>query len=166
MKSNHIDNIINSKQRQDREIATLSFVEESNRIEGITRPPTKYELYEHERFVQKSYITMMDLECFVQTYQQGAELRSRHGLNVVVGGHTPPPGGMAVPLALQELLDNIDDMTPYQFHVAYETLHPFTDGNGRSGRAMWAWQMLNRFDEYPRSFLYAFYYQALDASRN
>src|SRR5215470_3568331 len=26
-------------------------------------------------------------------------------------------------------------------HVRYETLHPYTDGNGRSGRAVWLWHM-------------------------
>ena len=40
--------------------------------------------------------------------------------------------------------------------------HPFTDGNGRSGRALWLWQMNNHA---PFGFLHTFYYQTLENSR-
>jgi len=40
------------------------------------------------------------------------------------------------------------------------------DGNGRSGRAIWAWQMLgDEQDPFAIPFLHRFYYQTLDASR-
>ena len=61
------------------------------------------------------------------------------------------------------LIDN--DATPYDIHRRYETLHPFMDGNGRSGRILWAWQMIHH-DIRPGlslGFLHAFYYQTLDA---
>lgn len=48
---------------------------------------------------------------------------------------------------------------PWEVHIAYEMLHPFTDGNGRSGRMLWAWQMRN----FPLDFLHTFYYQTLNA---
>jgi hypothetical protein len=49
---------------------------------------------------------------------------------------------------------------PLEAHVRYETLHPFTDGNGRTGRALWYWMMVgsSRAD---LGFLHAFYYQTL-----
>lgn len=43
-----------------------------------------------------------------------------------------------------------------------------TDGNGRSGRALWAWMMLCRGGSYGRAkvielgFLHTFYYQTLE----
>ena len=55
--------------------------------------------------------------------------------------------------------------TPFGIHLRYETLHPFMDGNGRSGRILWAWQMLHH-DIAPGirlGFLHAFYYQTLAA---
>ena len=58
--------------------------------------------------------------------------------------------------------------TCFEAHVAYETLHPFTDGNGRSGRALWAKHMLaDGQDGYwlERGFLHTFYYQSLENTR-
>jgi Fic family protein len=54
------------------------------------------------------------------------------------------------------------DLSPFAAHVRYEHLHPFTDGNGRSGRAIWAWQMLYQGrGEIPLGFLHHFYYQSI-----
>jgi Fic family protein len=37
------------------------------------------------------------------------------------------------------------------------------DGNGRSGRAIWLWQMLRQEGGAPLGFLHHFYYQTLEA---
>jgi Fic family protein len=56
--------------------------------------------------------------------------------------------------------------SPYQQHHQYESLHPFTDGNGRSGRTIWAWHMMRvGRDPFALPFLHRFYYQALEAGR-
>lgn len=146
-------------------MSTLDFVLESNRIEGIHRHPIVAEIEEHNRFVALPVITVAALEQFVSVYQPDAKLRTDPDVVVSVGGHIPPAGGMGVVYALEKLLENIESMTPYQAHVAYEKLHPFTDGNGRSGRALWAWHMVETLREYPLGFLHHFYYQVLDASR-
>ena len=142
------------------------FVRESNAIEGIHRDPTELELQAHETFLAQREITVVDMENFVANVA-GRPLRRAVGQDVRVGDHRPAPGGPEIEVSLKAILAdaNTASRTPYEVHVAYETLHPFLDGNGRSGRVLWAWQMHNEYeDPFALSFLHRFYYQALDAS--
>lgn len=142
------------------------FVTESNRIEGIHRKPTMAELRAHCVFLALEVPTIADLQAFVQVVAPGKPLRQQEGQNVRVGDHVAPPGGPNVPLALGLILDLIATSDPHSIHLAYETLHPFMDGNGRSGRALWLWQMLNQREAYHAlrmGFLHLFYYQTLSA---
>jgi len=144
-------------------------VRESNEIEGIFRGPTDEELDEHIRFLAMNEITVEDLMRHVAIYA-GTEHRirakttDRHqiGSRVLEGG----------PHVLERLRDlllkcNEGEIDPWHAHVEYEILHPFTDGNGRSGRALWHWMMLQRygFTGYTQrtqiGFLHRFYYQAM-----
>ncbi len=140
------------------------FVRESNRIEGIHRDPTEAEISALDDFIQLPTIRIVDLQTFVSINQPGAVLRDREGLDVRVGKHFPPPGGTNIVRELGALLESIGERTPYENHVLYETLHPFTDGNGRSGRALWAWDMWQRGISMRLGFLHTWYYQSLQAS--
>jgi hypothetical protein len=143
-------------------------VAESNRIEGIHRPPTVAEILEFDRFMALPHVTLDDLKQFVHVYQRGAQLRDRPGpgMNVVIGRHRPPLGGPEIQTELAVLLErcNFGDISAFEAHVEYENLHPFTDGNGRSGRMLWYWMMRNSA-AWKIGFLHRFYYQTLDASR-
>jgi hypothetical protein len=145
-------------------VSLANFVRESNRIEGILRDPTPLEIAAHEELLTTDFIGIPEVAKFVSLIQPGAVLRDRPGLNVRVGRHLPPPGGPDVAEALEALLGGMGFEDPFTFHLQYETLHPFMDGNGRSGRALWLC-MMGGIERVPLGFLHTFYYQSLQGSR-
>jgi hypothetical protein len=134
----------------------IDFVIESNEIERISRAISKAEIDEFRRFIALDVITIAELKRFLAIYQPEAELRDKYDMNVVVGNYIAPFGGSEIVANLESLLSA--DYNAYDLHIAYEKLHPFTDGNGRSGRALWAWKM----KEFRGSFLLNFYFQTLE----
>lgn len=144
----------------------FEFVRQSNAIEGITRPPSRVEVDAHRTLLALRTLTVDDVVQFVSAVAN-APIRARSGMDVRVARHYPPGGGPQIVTRLNALLDAINKrwLSPWEAHVEYETLHPFMDGNGRSGRAIWLWQVggLNHLP--PLHFLHAFYYQTLQNAR-
>lgn len=150
------------------------FVAESNKIEGINRAPLKREVEAHIEFLALTEPTLIDLEHFVHTITGGARLRDQAGMNVTIGDYTPPRGGEYVRESLVNLLRAAVEVaggpvaqSPHEVHCCYASLHPFVDGNGRSGRVLWLWMMERDHNRRARAlgFLHAFYYQSLEEAR-
>lgn len=144
--------------------ALRAFVAESNRIERIPIVRAR-EVEAHEAFLAEPP-TVETLKRLVKILQPDAVLRRHAGLNVRVGPHVAPPGGPAIEEQLRALLAVIraGARDPCLTHTEYETLHPFTDGNGRSGRALWLYQM-GGTERIPLGFLHHWYYQTLERIR-
>ncbi len=136
------------------------FLAESNAIEGMNWEASATEFAAFDKFMKLKDIMITDLCELVQAFQPDAKLRTITGMNVRVGNYYPPLGGMHILYSLDDLLVqiNAEKISPYEAHVKYETLHPFTDGNGRSGRMIW-WKMMKGSN---LSFLHSWYYQSLD----
>jgi Fic family protein len=67
-------------------------------------------------------------------------------VNVVVGGYRPPHW-QDVPALMDAWLAGLGSRTPWLNHVEFEGVHPFVDGNGRTGRMLlWREQILGGFE--------------------
>lgn len=147
----------------------VTFLKESNAIEGIFRDPTAKEITVLDDFLKLSELSIANVENLVNVFQPGAGLRMRTGMDVRVGDYTCPRGGIDILDRLEEILADISGVLPaapsnhpYAIHQSYLDLHPFMDGNGRSARAIWLWQMA--IDNFNLPFLQWHYYETL--SRN
>ena len=146
-------------------ITLEQFVKDSWEIEGLYPYQKELDIFigHHVDFLELEAVTVHDITCLVADFTGGPLLlRDKEGMNVMVGEHRPPRGGPEIINALTEILKEplfCDERNAYNKHQEFEKLHPFMDGNGRAGRALWLWSMGEYGLDLP--FLHRFYYQAL-----
>ena len=141
------------------------FARESNHIEGIWAVSRHEDHAEALKlFLLHDTMSVGALESFVKMIEPEAYLRrDKHDRVTISGVPTIPPEHSETMLIA--LLDMINENTidPYTAHVRYEKIHPFMDGNGRSGRALWLWTIHRFTGKLPKLlFLHAWYYKTLD----
>lgn len=143
------------------------FLAESLGIEGIRRGPTSTEILETIKFLRVPAMTVEHVCNLQAIYAPDMPLRDKVGMNVRVGNYIPPVGRPDMATHLRAIVDDAStNQHPYITHQRFEQLHPFMDGNGRTGRALWAWQMLRQGRKpFSLPFLHRWYYQSLEHSR-
>lgn len=145
------------------------FQKESNLIEWITRV-TKEQVQALMDFVELDEINDEDILTLALRLQpkrmKKPHLRYKSGMNVIVGTYYPPLGGPEIKAKLYTLLKSAHKTPSFKLHLDYESLHPLTDGNGRTGRALWLWKRIREIEKLPTfTFLCSWYYQSLIYAR-
>jgi hypothetical protein len=145
-------------------LTPADFIRESNLIEGIDRDPTLEEIGAFAEFLTIKVMTAHYLSALQCVFAPDAPLRIRKGLDVCVGNRRCPPGGPAIGVQLAEIiLGAATTERPWYVHAVFEYVHPYMDGNGRTGRALWAWHMERLgLQPFRMPFLQRYYYQTLE----
>ena len=123
-------------------------IRESNLIEGIDDEEADQDsMMAWQRLVKEREIThgvLMQLHSEITLHQQDLYQNERGNyrrIQVYVGAHTPPAAHM-IPSLMMDYLQTFKSMDPINAHIRFETIHPFVDGNGRTGRMLLWWHQL------------------------
>ena len=127
------------------------YIRESNLIEGIDDPAEDRRSYfAWNRFKKVSLVSQPELLSLHRriTHKQLPPHQSGHYRQIMVrvGDHIPPEPWLAMGQMynlLAELMEHPETMDPIKTHVRFETIHPFVDGNGRTGRMLLWWHELH-----------------------
>ena len=113
------------------------FVRISNRMAGIVREPTPAEISAHRGLLAANALRVENLEMFVHHIAKGAHVRDERS-----DDEAPSPAELKASLATIVLAAQKHAASPQRLHRIYTMLNPFTDGNGRCGRALLMWQVM------------------------
>lgn len=155
-----------------------TFMRESNWIEGERNKNAKPLIGDLHAMDIEAMQTMYEYAKF-HTQPDSASLCMIHGMlsrdrtdmqykgewrkcEVSINGRPGCPAYL-VAVHMEKFFDDWHKMNPWQMHAEYERIHPFEDLNGRTGRILWAWRMIELGQNpFKMPFLQYYYYQTLD----
>lgn len=104
---------------------------------------THYDILKTQKIIT---ITQTDLFSSQRGYYRG---EAGNNTNVRIAGRLAPSYVMVKSLMQNWLLD-YQKLNPIEAHIRFEKVHPFADGNGRTGRLLLWWMQLKRAEPLAR----------------
>lgn len=133
------------------------FIHQSNLIEDIDDQEADNDSYEAwaelETVKELDNVIICKLQRIITRHQtdlhklERGYYRDMAKIDVHVGGMVAPTWYMVPFLMDNWLLDYADptkNYDPKKAHINFEHIHPFADGNGRTGRMLMNWQRLHK----------------------
>lgn len=130
------------------------YIEASNRIEDVYDEDAHEHSMEAWEWLREQdeldHETIIELHERIMDERQPDIVGSYRDVDVIVGRHRPP--------GPDKLMKWMNDLLEYEpethgaildWHVSFEHIHPFEDGNGRVGRMLYWWQCNDRGVETP-----------------
>lgn len=146
-----------------------AFMTESNRIEGELKlyppdvPAVEHVIEQCNDLKHPEKEDVLTLHAMLSA-DRPLEFKGEYRrCSVRVGGYICP-AWEDVPALMDRYLTNWDAMDAWVAHNDFQKVHPFEDLNGRVGRLLWLWKMVEQDGEtkaFALPFLHKYYYQTL-----
>lgn len=145
---------LNREQRRSADFDIKKYIKASNEIEGIYSEEEDAQSLLAWAYLEQldtlSHADIMRVQKIITLHQTDLQPNQRgyyRGMagnltNVSVGGRVAPDHSHVEDLMRNWLLD-VPQMTPLVGHIRFEAIHPFVDGNGRTGRMLY-WYVCKR----------------------
>lgn len=128
------------------------FIEESNAIEGVYGDEALRQSLEAWRYLEErdelNHEVVKETHRLIMEKRQPVVAGRYRDCRVRISGEFPPAPS-EVPGLMDDLLDWVpsDGEEAVEWHIRFEKIHPFADGNGRTGRMLYWWQCLELGEE-------------------
>jgi Fic family protein len=139
---------MNREQRRSADFDIKKYIKASNEIEGIYSEEEDAQSLLAWAYLEQltllSHVDIMRVQKIITLHQTDLQPNERgyyRGMagnmtNVSVGGRVAPDYSHVEQLMKDWLVD-VPFMTPLVGHIRFESIHPFRDGNGRTGRMLY-----------------------------